>query len=156
MSRPKYCYFSAINPGSTSDMATNLAGMAFIPYYNHLLELLETNKELRQSAVGIFRQMSWAAGGACVGGVVGGPPGALVGTILGAVIGYVKSDDYTAMIKVLKEMSPEDKQKIVQKVQTLVGSTGIEALTKFIGTQVHREMLVSCLGDAFKEMGIGG
>ena len=32
---------------------------------------------------GIFKQMAWAAGGACVGGVVAGPPGALVGSIAG-------------------------------------------------------------------------
>ena len=39
---------------------------------------------------GIFKQMAWAAGGACVGGVVGGPPGALVGSIAGEYRHFTK------------------------------------------------------------------
>ncbi|KAJ8304494.1 hypothetical protein KUTeg_018077 [Tegillarca granosa] len=120
-------------------------GMAFVPYYNHLIKLLETSKELKQSAKGIFKQMAWAAGGACVGGVVGGPPGALFGTLAGGVIGFCLSDPYKATITVLKEMSEKDKKRLVEEVQKLVGANGIEALTKFIGGQVQREMLLNLI-----------
>lgn len=35
-----------------STMAAGLAGMAFIPYYNHLIQLLETNEELKKTGKG--------------------------------------------------------------------------------------------------------
>lgn len=33
-------------------MASNLMGMAFVPYYKHLMELLETNEELKKTSKG--------------------------------------------------------------------------------------------------------
>ena len=33
-------------------MAAGLVGMAFIPYYNHLVEILDTDEELRKTARG--------------------------------------------------------------------------------------------------------
>ena len=33
-------------------MAANLAGMAFIPYYRHIIDLLDTNAELKKTAHG--------------------------------------------------------------------------------------------------------
>ncbi|XP_060579728.1 protein C19orf12 homolog [Ruditapes philippinarum] len=126
-------------------MAANLAGMAFIPYYKHLMEILETNAELKKTSKGIFKQMAWAAGGTCAGGLVGGPPGALVGGFVGSVIGYCKSDEYSSMIKVLKNLSDYDKQRLVEKVQELVGSSGLEALTAFVGSQVQRELLLNVI-----------
>lgn len=33
-------------------MAADLLGIAFIPYYNHLMNLLKTNPELRKTAKG--------------------------------------------------------------------------------------------------------
>ncbi|KAK3603116.1 hypothetical protein CHS0354_027903 [Potamilus streckersoni] len=125
----------------------DLLGMAFIPYYRHLMELLETNKELKKTSKGIFKQMAWAAGGAAVGGIVGGPPGALFGSIAGSFMGYIQSDDYKSMVAVLKNMSDADKKKLVQKVQELVGSSTIEALTSFIGSQVQRELLLGLIRD---------
>lgn len=53
--------------------------------------------------------------------------------VLGSLIGYAKSDEYSSMLKVLGNLTDEDKQNLVNKVQELVGSTGIEALTHFIG-----------------------
>ena len=32
--------------------AADIVGMAFIPYYNHLMEILQTNKELEKTAKG--------------------------------------------------------------------------------------------------------
>ena len=33
-------------------MAANIAGMAFIPYYNHIIKVLETDEELKKTIVG--------------------------------------------------------------------------------------------------------
>lgn len=64
---------------------------------------------------------------------------------VGAVIGYCQSDPYKATIQVLKQMSDADKKRLVEEVQKLVGVSGIEALTKFIGGQVQREMLLNLI-----------
>jgi uncharacterized protein YoaH (UPF0181 family) len=49
------------------------------------------------------------------------------------------------MIKVLKNLSDYDKQRLVEKVQELVGSSGLEALTAFVGSQVQRELLLNVI-----------
>jgi len=33
-------------------MAAHLAGMAFLPYYRHIMEILETDKNLKATAKG--------------------------------------------------------------------------------------------------------
>lgn len=136
-------------------MASNLAGMAFIPYYKHLMELLETNKELKKTSKGIFKQMAWAAGGSCAGGVVAGPPGALIGGIAGAFFGYCTADNYDSMLTVLRNLSDADKKRLVEKVQELVGSSALEALTAFIGSQVQRELLINCIQSVLQNKGGG-
>ena len=40
------------NSGAFGSMAANVLGMAFMPYYNHILQILETDKELRKTAKG--------------------------------------------------------------------------------------------------------
>ena len=62
--------------------------------------------------------------------------------LLGSVIGYMQADEYDSMINVLMNMSDSEKKRLVQKVQELVGGTGIEALTRFIGNQAQREVLL--------------
>jgi hypothetical protein len=47
-------------------------------------------------------------------------------------------DNYDSMITVLKNMSNSEKERLVQKVQELVGGTEIEPLNRFIGTK-HKE-----------------
>lgn len=131
-------------------------GMAFIPYYNQLIKILETNEELKKSARGIFKQMAWAAGGTAVGGVLLGPLGAGIGGMAGSMIGYMCADEYTAMIKVLKNLSDSDKEKVVKAVQELVGSSSIEALTRFIGNQVQRDIFLKLLGDFVGDIQKGG
>ena len=60
------------------------------------------------------------------------------------------ADDYTALITVLKEMSDLEKRRMVEKVQELVGSTGIEALVGFVGQQVNRELFAKLIQDFAK------
>ncbi|XP_048249186.1 uncharacterized protein LOC124128135 [Haliotis rufescens] len=126
-------------------MAANVLGMAFVPYYNHLMTILETNKELKKTATGIFKQVAWGAGGTIAGGVVGGPVGAMVGGLAGSLMGYCMSDEYQSMITTLKGLTDEDKRQLVSQVQGVVGSSGLEALTRFIGAQAQREILLNVL-----------
>ena len=73
----------------------------------------------------------------------------------GSVIGYCKSDEYSSMVKVLKNLTDSEKQELVKKVQELVGSTGIEALTAFIGSQVSRELLINLVREFANNKGGG-
>uniref|UniRef100_A0A0B7ASV7 Glycine zipper domain-containing protein n=1 Tax=Arion vulgaris TaxID=1028688 RepID=A0A0B7ASV7_9EUPU len=137
-------------------MAEHLLGMAFIPYYDNLMNLLKTNPELHKTAKGIFKQVSWTAAGTVAGAVVGGPFGAMIGGIAGSLVGYRMSDDYQSMIDVLQDISDEDKAELVKRVQELVGATSLEALTRFIGAQAQRSALIGLLRSAVSEFAKGG
>ncbi|KAK2164984.1 hypothetical protein NP493_1389g00006 [Ridgeia piscesae] len=137
-------------------MAGGLAGMMFLPYYKHIMTVLETNKELKRTVKGISHQMAYAAGGAAIGGIVAGPPGALVGSIVGSVAGYMTVDSYNSMVKVLREMSDSDKKRLVKGVQELVGSSSLEALTAFLGQQVNRELFMHFVKEFSSQVNAGG
>lgn len=126
--------------------------MAYIPYYNHLIELLETNEEFKKSFAGILKQVAWSAGGACAGGVLAGPPGALVGGIAGSVIGYLQTDSYDAMINVVKDLPDREKEELVEKIQMLVGENGVDDLVNFIGIQEKRDKLLHLIRNYLNEM----
>ncbi|GFN75704.1 hypothetical protein PoB_000221000 [Plakobranchus ocellatus] len=137
-------------------MAAHLAGMALIPYYEHLMSLLKTNPELHKTAKGMFKQVAWGACGTVAGAAVGGPFGAMVGGIAGSLIGYRLSDDYQSLIDVMQDLSDAEKEELVKKVQELVGSSSIEALTRYIGSQAQRSALLNLLRSAVNEMSKGG
>ncbi|KAL3866371.1 hypothetical protein ACJMK2_043674 [Sinanodonta woodiana] len=111
----------------------DMAGSLFIPYYNYIVHILETHKELKKTSIGIFRHMAWAASGVAVGGLVAGPPGALLGGIAGSVYGYLRSDDYQSLVTVVRALSDSEREELVRRVQELVGSKTVEALSTFIG-----------------------
>lgn len=131
-------------------MASSKDGLEFLPYYRQLLDLLETNEDIKRTIIGVFGQMSWAASGAGVGGLVAGPPGALIGGIAGSVIGYMRSDDYSSMMGVLRGLTDEEKENLVNEVQGVVGSTAVEDLSSFIGSPGQREVLVNCIREFIK------
>ena len=54
-------------------------------------------------------------------------------------------DNYDSMITVLKNMSNSEKERLVQKVQELVGGTEIEPLNRFIGNEAQREVLLQLI-----------
>ena len=127
-------------------MAAGVLGMAFIPYYNQLMEILSTDEDLRKSAKGIWKQIKHNVYAGAAGGVIGGGPlGAMLGGIAGAFVGYMLVDNYDSMITVLKNMSNSEKERLVQKVQELVGGTEIEPLNRFIGNQAQREVLLQLI-----------
>ncbi|CAL1535576.1 unnamed protein product [Lymnaea stagnalis] len=136
-------------------MAADLLGMAFLPYYNHLMDLLKTNPELHKTGKGIFKQVAWGAAGTIAGGAVGGPVGAMIGGLAGSLMGYRMSDDYQSLIDVMQDLTDEDKAELVKKVQELVGATSIEALTRFIGAQAQRSALLNLLRSAASELSKG-
>lgn len=53
-------------------------------------------------------------------------------------------------------MSDENKEQLVKQVQALVGSTGIEALTSFIGQQVNREIFLNLIREFAQKVVSGG
>jgi hypothetical protein len=73
----------------------------------------------------------------------------------GAVYGYCTSDNYDSMLTVIRNLSDSDKQRLVEKVQELVGSPTLEALTAFIGSQVQRELLINCIRGVLQNKGGG-
>ncbi|KAL8621021.1 hypothetical protein ACOMHN_043512 [Nucella lapillus] len=66
-------------------------------------------------------------------------------TFFCSVLGYLFSSDYDSLVAVIRNLTDDEKEKIAHKIQELVGSTSIEALTKFIGVQVQREALLKLL-----------
>lgn len=73
----------------------------------------------------------------------------------GSVYGYMHAEDYDSLLQVMRDMSEEEKKRLVEKVQELVGSTGIEALTHFVGTQVNRELFGKLIHDFAKSASKG-
>ena len=72
------------------------------------------------------------------------------------MLGYATVDDYDSMLKVLREMSEEDKERLVARVQELVGSTSLEALTSYIASQVNRELFAAAVREFASHVKSGG
>ena len=53
------------------------------------------------------------------------------------MMGYRFSSDYDSLVAVIRNLTDDEKEEIVNKVQESVGSTSIETLTRFIGAQVN-------------------
>jgi len=74
----------------------------------------------------------------------------------GAVLGYATVDNYESMINVLRGMSDEDKGRLVARIQELVGSSSLEALTMFIQSQVNRELFAAAVREFASHVKSGG
>ena len=74
----------------------------------------------------------------------------------GSIYGYMTVTDYDSLIKVLRNMSDDNKRKLVAKVQDLVGGSGIEMLTRCIQMQVNRELFVNTVRDFASKIANGG
>lgn len=68
-------------------------------------------------------------------------------SFLGSFLGYANSDEYSSLITVLKNLSEDEKYKLVAKIQALVGSIAVEDLVAFIQNEVHRELLMKTIGE---------
>ena len=62
----------------------------------------------------------------------------------------MRSDDYSSMMDVLRGLTDEEKENLVNEVQGVVGSTGVEDLTSFIGSPGQREALINCIREFIK------
>ena len=76
--------------------------------------------------------------------------------VAGAVVGYATVDNYESMMKVLRGMSDEDKKQLVARVQELVGSSSLEALTSFLASQVNRELFAAAVREFASRVKSGG
>lgn len=125
-----------------SNMAADVEGMDFIPFFDQLMDILSTNPDLRNSSKGIFKHAAIGVSGIILGGVFGGPIGALAGGITGVILGFRWTHDYDSMINVLKNMSDSEKKRFVQKVKKLVGGIGIVI---FIQNPTQRVLLLNMI-----------
>ncbi|XP_069137844.1 protein C19orf12 homolog [Argopecten irradians] len=114
-------------------------------YFGGLVAILENSQQLKRSAEGVFKQMAWGAGGTLIGAILLGPLGALIGSVSGSLIGYWKSDDYQALIGVLKKLDSSKQEKIAKSVKKLVGSPDVEKLRRFITEDAQRKDLLKLL-----------
>lgn len=103
-----------------------------ILYFQKLIEILLSIPEANKSAKGITKQVVWTGVATLAGAVFFGPFGGVVGGLVGSGIGYARSDKYTPLIRVLLDLKDEDKKRVVEAVQNLVGSVSIEKLCKYV------------------------
>lgn len=72
-----------------------------------------------------------AGAGAMAGGLIGGPPGMLlggfVGYVAGSVVAYTNMDDFKPLSEVFKELTAEDKKKLIEIGQTILKCQGLDA-----------------------------
>ncbi|XP_021345941.1 uncharacterized protein LOC110445589 [Mizuhopecten yessoensis] len=120
-------------------------GVDYKMYFGQLIEILETNPEMKRSAKGISKQEAYGAGGTAIGGVLFRAARALVGGIAGSLIGYISSDDYQRMIQIMINLSDSKKKELVNKVQELVGSVLKDALVQFVTSEENRTALIQLI-----------
>lgn len=68
----------------------------------------------------------------------------------GAWAGYMNADDYQSLIRVLQSLSEDEKYRLQQKIQALVGSVSIEQFVHWLQTEGHRQLLMTLLSEAVK------
>ena len=68
------------------------------------------------------------------------------------MVGYKTGNDYESLVAVLSDLTDVEKQNLVNKVQELVGSSSVEALTRFIAAQAQRSALIDLLRSAVSEL----
>uniref|UniRef100_A0A914WXP1 Uncharacterized protein n=1 Tax=Plectus sambesii TaxID=2011161 RepID=A0A914WXP1_9BILA len=124
--------------------------MASLVYFYKVLDILGQSREMKQTVIGIAKQTGYTASGAAVGGLVAGPAGAFVGAIFGAWAGYMNADEYQSLLSVIQGLSDDEKYRLQQKIQALVGSVSIEQFVSWIQTEGHRQLLLTILGEAVK------
>ncbi|KAK7493539.1 hypothetical protein BaRGS_00015250, partial [Batillaria attramentaria] len=125
--------------------AISVAGMEFISYYDHLMEILTGIPELQRTGTGMLTQASSFFGGALLGETFGGPGGAAIGGFIGGVVGYMFTDFYDPLIKGLRQLTSDEKREVVNRVQEHVGSEAEESLSTYVATETGRVDLIKLL-----------
>ena len=65
-------------------------------------------------------------------------------------------DPYDSMVEVVRNLTDEEKENLVNKVQELVGSSSLEAMLSFVGQQVNRELFVHLIREFTQKTSKGG
>ena len=71
-------------------------------------------------------------------------------------MGYMYTETYESLLDVLKALSDHEKGELVTKVQEVVGSSSIESLIAFVGSQVNREIFINVIREFTKQSKGGG
>lgn len=82
-----------------------------------------------------------------VGGLVAGPLGGTLGAALGA---YCGGDDYLGLINYLKNLDDNQRARLVEAIQRLVGNASEEALSAFLLISNNQILLLKLLLDFIK------
>ncbi|GFO07821.1 protein c19orf12 [Plakobranchus ocellatus] len=100
----------------------------------------------------MFKNAALGAYGAWLGAVMLGPVGAVVGGAAGSWLGYRYSDDYQPLGKVMADLSDDDKEEIVKKIQELVGDLSFTALARYaMESQDQRVALLNLIINEIKK-----
>ncbi|XP_060603436.1 uncharacterized protein LOC132756391 [Ruditapes philippinarum] len=130
--------------------AYSVLALLALKYFERLLRIFETNPEIKKTLRGRAKQILCGAAGTGIGVIFVGPVGAVVGGVVGALIGGKIADDYTPLMKVLRNLSDSEKQRLVKEVQNLVSSALIEAVEDFVTSRTNCELLVNCVRSFLK------
>jgi hypothetical protein len=67
---------------------------------------------------------------------------------LGTIIGYMNADDYDSLLKKVQQLSDDEKYRLQQKIQELVGGVTIELFELWFKDKIHRRLLLNILNQA--------
>ncbi len=106
-----------------------------------LEEIAKANNDLgltlKEGVKGAAAMGGGAAAGAMAGAMVAGPPGMLIGGATGFIFGsaaaYNNMKPFKPLWEVLKELNPEDKQKLVQVGKKVLQEKGIDLANQIVG-----------------------
>ena len=117
-------------------------------YFERLISILEGNRDIESSFTGIRRQMTYGLVFGIVGGLVAGPLGGTLGAALGA---YCGGDDYLGLINYLKNLDDNQRARLVEAIQRLVGNASEEALSAFLLISNNQILLLKLLLDFIRK-----
>ena len=109
-------------------------------YFERFISILEGNRDIESSFTGIRRQMTYGLVFGIIGGLVAGPLGGTLGAALGA---YCGGDDYPGLINYLKNLDDNQRERLVDAIQRLVGNASEEALSAFLLISNNQILLLS-------------
>ena len=116
-------------------------------YFERFISMLDGNRDIESSFTGIRKQMTYGLVFGIIGGLVAGPLGGTLGAALGA---YCGGDDYPSLISYLKNLDDSQRERLVEAIQRLGGSTSGEALAAFLLISNNQILLLKLLLDFIK------
>ncbi len=66
----------------------------------------------------------------------------------GAIIGYMNADEYDSLLAAVQRLSDDEKYRLQQKIQELVGGVTVEEFVRWLQAEGHRQLLLNVLNQA--------